>query len=219
MEPLRKDATELPIDRRYEIFAIPVEQLSLDQPEKIPAWRPENYSENESRYAPRHYATSGKYSNILLFDRKTGNFQKLFDARVSISQFQWGGNTKPEVLVIFATEKDTDGSGAMDDNDMHDVYLVTLADRVVHRVTGLSANPTGIVEMPGVDYIVVKAKIHHNKDGRAATYGYSDDEAPEPEKLFRIDLKTFEATSFVPDVLLNKLQQTLDASKPAAMVK
>ena len=217
MEPLRKNETDLSIDRRYEIFAIPVEQISLDQPEKVGrtgAWRPENYP-----YSVAPHATSGRYSNILLFDRETGNFQKLFDARVSISQFQRGWNTKPEVLVIFAAEKDTDRSGTMDDDDMHDVYIVTLADRVMHRVTGLAANPIDIVEIPGVAYLVVRAKVDRNEDGRAPAYGYGEDEVPEPDMLFRIDLKTFVATPFVPDALLSDLQQTLDASEPAAVTK
>lgn len=219
-EALRKDEAEMALDQRYQLFAIPVEQISLDEPEKIgptPEWRPESNDEGVSRYAAR--GTSGRYSNIILFDRSTGRFQKLFDKRVSISQFRRGWSTRPEVLVIFATEKDTDRNGVMDDDDIQDLYVVTLNDRVVHRVEGFSANPLGLVEIPNVDFVVVRARVDRNGDGRTPAYTYREGDVPEPDLLFRIDLKTFVATPFVPGSLLSDLQQTLDATKPATSSK
>ncbi|MCE9523273.1 MAG: hypothetical protein K8S25_12680 [Alphaproteobacteria bacterium] len=198
--------------------------MSLDEPERI-----EKVTVTGSRYAPREskpsipasliapYPVSGKYSNILLFDRRTGAFQKLFDGRVSISQFQRGWNTKPEVLVIFAADRDSDGNGTMDDNDLHDVYIMTLSDRALHKVANMSTNPSELIQIPNVDYIVVKAKIDHDRDGRAPQYSYDEDAKPEPDMLFRIDLKSFTAAPFVPDAMVQDLQKTLDAApdKPA----
>lgn len=224
MESLYKDETTRSLDERYDLYAIPVGQISLDSAEAIEKvvvtgtssrFRPENVEGSRYAAAPP-YATSGKYSNILLFDLKTGKFQKLFDGRVSISQYQRGWNTKPEILVVFAADRDSDANGTMDDNDLHDVYILTLSDKVLHKVANMSTNPSELINVPNVDYIIVKAKIDHDRDGHAPQFGYGpyDDNGqqnPEPDMLFRIDLKTFIATPFVPEPLVQELQKTLDA--------
>ena len=223
MVALDGDDTSRSVDERYSLYAIPITQLSLKKPEFIPNGNAEGLLNDLPQLVPGETfssppsANSGKYSNIRLFDRKLGTFQKLFDKRVSISQFQRGWNTKPGVLVIFAADRDGDANGTMDDDDVHDIYVLTLADRVLHKVSGTSMNPVSVMEIPSVDYLIVKAKVDRDRDGYAPRSAYGDEAEIEPDRLFRVDLKTFTATPFVPEAMVDELQRTLDAvpEKPA----
>ncbi|NOT42850.1 MAG: hypothetical protein HOP13_20410 [Alphaproteobacteria bacterium] len=165
---------------------------------------------------------TGRFNNVLIFDRRDGKFSKLFDKRLAISEFQYGWRTTPEVLVIFANERDTNKDGKLSSVDMQDIYIFTFADKKMHKVDAAGLNPLELMAIPDVDYVVVKARRDRNNDGRA--YGGDsypkEDLEPEPTVLIRIDLKTMKASSFVPDDMLENLQRTLDGSKPSsALVK
>lgn len=210
-----------PETQRYHIYAIGVGQLTLDEPEKV-----ENIVVTGSRPPdPRTlpdadtlptYPISGQFNNVLIFDRRTNIFTKLFDKRLAVSQFQYGWRTKPEVLIIFATERDSDKNGKLDGADLQDIYIYTFADKQLNKVNIPNINPSEILDIPDADYVVVKAVHDRDGDGTAGRYYDREKVKPDPTILLRIDLKTFTASSFVPEDMLRDLQTTLDGPKPAA---
>jgi hypothetical protein len=213
--------------QRYDIYAIGVGQLTLNEPEansktekvvvtgsRIPV-REEDMPDAGS--LPTN-PINGRFNNVLIFDRRDGHFLKLFDKRLAISAFQYGWRTKPEVLIIFANEHDTNKDGKLDADDLQDIYVFTFADKQMHKIDAAGINPQEIMAIPDVDYVVVKARRDRNNDGQtysANSYPKKDLE-PEPSVLVRIDLKTMKASSFVPEDMLQELQKTLDGSKPPA---
>jgi hypothetical protein len=218
MVPLQFNDRANPRGQRYDVYVIGVGQLSLDEPEKvtvtgsrIPTW-PGDLPDVDT--VPT-YPLTGQFNNVIIFDRRTGELTKLFDKRLAISQFQYGWRTKPEVLVIFATERDTNKDAKLDDNDLHDIYIYTFADRQMHKIDIKSIRPMELMDIPDADYIVVKALVDLDEDGKALEYR-QDDENAEPVTLIRVDLKTFAATPFIPDPMQTDLQKTLDGPKPPA---
>jgi hypothetical protein len=219
-----------PETQRYDIFAIGVGQITLDKPESndevekvtVTGTRlPDPAKLPDASTLPTS-PISGRFNNVLIFDRRDGKFIKLFDRRLAISEFQYGWRTTPEVLVIFANERDTNKDGKLSSVDMQDIYVFTFADKKMHKVEVAGVTPIELMAIPDVDYVVVKARRDRNNDGRAYS-GDSypkEDLEPEPTVLIRIDLKTMKASSFVPDDMLENLQRTLDGSKlPSTPVK
>ena len=216
-----------PETQRYNIYAIGVGQITLNEPESnekvekvvVTGSRiPDPRKQPDANTLPTS-PISGKFNNVLIFDRRDGTFTKLFDKRLAVSSFQYGWRTTPEVLIIFATERDTDKDGALDDDDLQDIYIYTFADKKMHKVDTAGIKPTEILDIPDLDYVVVKARRDRNNDGETVAYNsYSKQKRePEPAVLVRVDLKTFAASSFVPENMMQDLQKTLDGPKsPAA---
>lgn len=225
MESIEYRYSARPDTQRYDIYAIGVGQLTLNEPEsnkkveKVTVTGTRITTLPENMPAASTLPTSpisGRFNNVLIFDRRDGKFTKLFDKRLAISEFQYGWRTTPEILVIFANERDTNKDGRLSSVDLQDIYIFTFSDKKMHKIEAAGLTPVELIAIPDVDYIVVKARRDRNKDGRAYagdTYPKEDLE-PEPTVLVRIDLKTMKASSFVPDDMLENLQRTLDGPKP-----
>jgi hypothetical protein len=212
-----------PDTQRYDIYAIGVGQLTLNEPEEVEKVVVTGSRLPDPRTLPNAdtlptYPISGQFNNVLIFDRRTGIFTKLFDRRLAVSQFQYGWRTKPEVLIIFATQRDSNKNGKLDDADLQDIYVYTFADKQMHKVDVPNINPSEILDIPDADYVVVKAVHDRDGDGTAGRHRPYDKEEvkPDPTVLLRVDLKTFTASSFVPEDMLRELQATLDGPKPSA---
>jgi len=210
--------------QRYDIYAIGVGQLTLNEPEsdrsveKVVVTGSRIPAREEDLPAAASLPTSpisGKFNNVLIFDRRDGHFTKLFDKRLAVSAFQYGWRTTPEVLIIFSNERDTNKDGKLSGADLQEIYVFTFADKKMHKIDVAGINPQEIMAIPDVDYVVVKALRDRNDDGQTYTnnsYPRKDLE-PEPSVLIRIDLKTMKASSFVPEGMLQELQKTLDGPK------
>ncbi len=222
MESIEYRYSGRPETQRYDIYAIGVGQITLNEPESneevekvtVTGTRIPTKDLPDASTLPTNPIT-GRFNNVLIFDRRDGKFMKLFDRRLAISEFQYGWRTTPEVLVIFANERDTNKDGKLSSVDLQDIFVFTFADKKMHKIDAAGLDPLELMTIPDVDYIVVKARRDRNKDGRA--YGGDsypkENLEPEPTVLLRIDLKTMKASSFVPDDMLENLQRTLDGSK------
>lgn len=211
MTGLRKN----PRTGSYDLYAIGVGQTTLpgERPQTMnmlsggPPIRP------DLRYASSSPIT-GAFNNILLFDPKSGEIVPVFSTRVGISSFKYIAGPDFETLVVFATEKDSDKDGRLTDVDIQSVYVYALKDRTLRAVPGLSGNPTDVDDVTGQAYAIIRATQDDNGDGRADPYAYAEG-APEPNVLFRLDLRTYQATPLVAQDILLTLQKTLDGRLPA----
>jgi hypothetical protein len=211
--------------QRYDLYVVGVGQLTLGKPESnekvekvvVTGSRIKVLDENrpDANTLPTE-PISGQFNNVIVFDRRAGDFTKLFDKRIAVSEFQYGWRTKPEVLIVFATDRDSDKNGRLDDDDLQDVYIFTFADKKLHKIEMESIDPDELINIPDADFVVIKARRDRNKDGRATGRYDRDAGDPEPSVLIRIDLKTMKASSFLPDTMIEDLQRTLDGSKSAA---
>lgn len=210
MTGLRKD----PRTDTYDLYAIGVGQTTLPGERSSmmgltgggPPTRP------DLRYASSSPIT-GAFNNILLFNPKSGEIVPVFSTRLGISSFKYIAGPDFETLVVFATEKDTDKDGRLTNVDIQSAYVYAIEDRTLHAVSGLSGNPVDVEAAAGQAYAIVRATQDDNRDGRADPYAYGEG-VPEPDLLFRLDLRTYQATPLVPKDMLQTLQRTLEARPP-----
>lgn len=212
---------------QFDLYALGVGQVTLKDPEDIPdhkvtvsgASTPRKEFTSNSPVAVvsgpdcASYPISGRFNNIVLFDKKKELFLTVFDKRVSISSFLGACRTTRPVIWIRAVEEDTDGDGKLDGNDIEALYIYALDDRSLHRVALPHLEVEEIWTVPDVNYLLVKCRVDRNKDGEFDR-GYGDEEE-EPTTIMRIDLKTFEARPFVPADVASNLQRILEGRAPA----
>jgi hypothetical protein len=208
-------------DQSAELYAIGVGQVNLREPEDIPgvtvtgSRQPRNsYTSTapvtvvgeDGERAP--YPIYGQFNNIVLFEKKKDTFTTVFDRRAAISSFQAGWRTSRRLLAIFGAEVDTDGDGTLSSGDMAVLYIYTLDDKMLHRISLENMHADSIIGVPNADYLLVQCRVDRNKDGEIQGSRGRDEE--EPTTIMRVDLKTFAVTPFVPSDVAANLQRILE---------
>lgn len=196
-----------------DLFVIPVGQVSLGEPEKT-----YNYASRHSGWglyqesdAPPG-AVSGQFNNILLFDRKKEQLTTIFDRRISVTSFYFGVRSMADLIVMFATEEDSNNDGVLDADDRQDVYVYRLNDRTLHKAGLKGVNPIELSLVSNPDFIVVTAVVDRDHDGHAMQWPM-EGRPEEPATLIRLDLQTYQATPFVLEAVQAELQNALEARK------
>lgn len=210
---LRKDEAG-----EFDLYGIGVGQTTLDEEiTPLKTFRqsplPPLIPESRLKYASSMPVT-GQFNNVVLFEPKTGALIKVFATRLAVSRFSFASGPGFEVLLVLATDSDTNKDGRLSDGDSHDMYIYAIKERTLHKVTGLRGDPSEVIEMPG-SFVLVRAVQDLNGDGLADKIGYASG-APEPTRLFRVNLTTYTADPLLPGEMLDSLQKTLDGrAEPA----
>lgn len=219
--PLPPPATAADPEPEVTQYAIVSGQITLGVPEPVSV----SYNDSSFRGFKRYpgamgaaslgsssAGASGRFNNVLIYDKKTGAAKKIFDTRITITEFRLLNGPTKRVLAFLGTSDDTNRDGRLDEDDLQKLFVYTMADGQLHPVTGLTASPTRLIEVDGVDYLVLESAIDTNKDGEVR----DDDEGivPEPRILYRVDLNTFTAKPLLDPALVNDVQATLDGVKP-----
>jgi hypothetical protein len=209
-------------DTAPRLFAVPIGQITLATPQSFrhaitdsssPHFR--GFKGRSNLYGDTSRAVYGAFNNVLIYDKVNGSLTKVFDERIAISAFKHMNRTTPRSLVITAASVDTDRDGAIDDQDFQRLYVFTIADGQLHEVTGLIGSAGLPANIDDVDYVIVETTLDTDRDGRTRQRRYSGGDGPEPQRLYRVDLKTFTATPLLDAVLIDDLQATLDGVAPA----
>lgn len=184
------------------LYAVGVGQITLDEPESIRRRRVSNFRGFNSgvvlgaggnTYITRDDGPEtvfGAFNNVVIFDKRSGAVEKIFEERISITGFKWMNRVSPRSIAIMATAKDSNRDGKLNGNDIQELFVYVLEGRSLHRVTGLVASVDDIAYVPDVDYLIVEASVDTNKDGEIAEADYDRKKAPEPQALYRVDLRT-----------------------------
>jgi hypothetical protein len=214
-------------DQSAELFAIGVGQVNLPEPENIPGVTVTGSRQSRNEYTSSSpvtvvdqdgesapYPIHGQFNNIVLFEKKKDAFTTVFEKRTAISSFQAGWRTSRRLLAIFAAEADSDGDGVLSSNDIAVLYVFTLDDKTLHRVSLENTHADRIIGVPNADYLLVQCRVDRNKDGEIQGSRGRDEE--EPTTIMRVDLKTFAVTPFVPSDVAGNLQRILEGrAEPA----
>lgn len=202
------------------LFAVPVGQITLNEPETrfsapvvLKSYRGFRSDGSYPMYdSVALSGVRGAFNNVLIYDRRTGAVTRVFETRIAISMFKHLNQVTPRVIAFSGTAHDSDKDGRLDRNDMQQLFIYTLDDGRLHEVTGLDASVDDIESVNGVGYLVVVATVDRNKDGTPEQGGYRGKMA-EPRLLYRVDLQTFAASPLVDGGLVADLQATLDGTK------
>lgn len=211
------------------LYVIGVGQYTLGEPEQIEvsryspqgSYRGFNGGLLDGRYRDDFVSNKsliGPFNNLLIFDKRMGSTEKVFNTRISISQVTIADLTNPPVLAIFAASADSNRDGLVDDDDLQDLYIYATADHILHKVAALDASPESVIDIPGVNYLVIQAAADKNRDGKITSRTDGDVEI-EPRFLYRVDLHTFEAVPLLPAELVKTLQKTIDGTTAPRIAK
>ncbi|MDZ4865807.1 MAG: hypothetical protein SGI91_00655 [Alphaproteobacteria bacterium] len=205
------------------LFAIPIGQITLAEPQAFTtsqsSGRAYDYGYRGFRQIPGSdgaLTVTGRFNNIVIYDKTDGSLKKIFDQRIAISVFKLMNRTTRRALVLTATSEDSDRDGAVDNRDIQQLYVYTFDDGQLHEVTGLEGSAGTAVDIHDVDYLIVSTTLDSDADGSAAERVYSGGAGPEPQRLYRVDLRTFAATPVLDKKLVDELQATLDSIRQAA---
>lgn len=214
---LRKDN---PQSEQFNLYAIGVRQTTL--PEEITPVAmfrdgpvPPFFERPKADLA---YASSnpvvGQFNNIILYEPKSGKLTPVFSARLAVSEFKFTSGPDFDVLMVLATDQDTDKDGKLGGRDRHDLYIFSIRDGTLHNVGGLNGNPLEIVDMPGEPFVVMRTEIDVGNAEEAKATDRPD--IPKPSRLYRVDLRSYAAEPMVPADMLERLQRTLDGRPPTS---
>jgi hypothetical protein len=206
------------------LFAIPIGQITLAEPQDFASTR----SSPEGTYAygaggnwripgsEDSLTVTGRFNNIIVYDKTDGSLRKIFDKRIAVSMFKLMNRITRRALVLTASSEDSDRDGAVDDSDIQQLYVYTFDDGRLHQVTGLEGSAGTSVDVHDVDYLMVSTTLDTDGDGTTSSRAYSGGAGPEPQRLYRVDLRTFAATPVLDQKLVDELQATLDSVRQAA---
>jgi hypothetical protein len=210
-------------EEAVNLFAVPVGQITLAEPESRP--RMSDAQGNfrgfsGGRYHPMYDSPSssgvyGSFNNVLIFDKRSGAVTKIFGSRTAIHMFKHINGTTPRVIAFVGTAVDSDKDGRLSRGDMQQLFIYTFDDAKLRMVTGIDASVDDIEAVNGVDYLVVSGTVDRNKNGTPERHSYGGGLA-EPTRLYRVDLKSFVAVPLVDAAVVEDLQSTLDGVKGTA---
>lgn len=200
----------------FDLYAIGVGQTTL--PDERPTGGSVHNligpapSPNKLRYASS-FAIAGQFNNIVLLETQSGALTTVFSNRLGVSSFKYIVGPTFEVLIVLATENDSNKDGRLNDFDLREAYVYSIKDRSLHKLLGLTGSPVDVIDMPGQRYALLRVIRDGDRDGTVDEYAF-DRGIPEPATFVRIDLETYETAPLLPDAMLDQLQQTLEARKP-----
>ena len=217
--PLPEPSSDGEKPKAPNLFAIPVGQITLDEPE--PRQRVSSVGGTFRGFNGNSYGriedpafvvgVRGAFNNVLILDKRTGGQTKIFEKRVSISFFELINRVTPRIIAFIGTSIDSNKDGRLNVDDMQQLFIYTIDDGKLREVSGLPASVDEIETVDGVEYLVVAATIDRNKNGEPEHYSYQG-AIPEPRLLYRVDLKTLAVTPLVDAAIANDLQLTLDGA-------
>ncbi|MFM9864797.1 MAG: EF-hand domain-containing protein [Micropepsaceae bacterium] len=230
--PLPLPATRAEPEPEVTQFAVVVGQITLGDPEPVGgvhsggSFRGFNGGKygrlgmaygaaGSSAFVQATTDVSGRFNNVLIYDKKAGTAKKVFDSRMSVTRLRLFSRGTRRVVAFLATSDDTNGDGRLDNDDLQKLLVYGLDDGALRAVTGLAASPTDLFEIEGVDYFVVEAATDTNKNGEIDNGG-SPRVPPEVRLLYRVDLASLEVQPLIDPALVDELQGTLDGAKRSA---
>src|SRR5262249_38193299 len=123
--------------------------------------------------ASRPYPVYGDFNNILIFNRKENSFTTIFNQRIAISEFQMGWRTAQDMLIITASDADSDHNGELGYGDLRSIFIYTFADKQMHQISTPGMSAGDVIDIPNADYLIIRYDVDRNHDGKIGT-AYSE---------------------------------------------
>jgi hypothetical protein len=157
----------------------------------------------DSRYSEQYY---GDFNNLLIYDYKSDNIEKLFVDRVNFGNIQTE-YFKDDILILFtAATKDTYKDGVVNQLDYKTLFIYSLKDRILREIKLKNADISQIDFVENSKDLLIKFGLDHNKDGKF-------DEYTEPSLIKKYDFKGGELQDIVSEKINKELQMKLDGTE------
>lgn len=155
----------------------------------------------------------GDFNNVLV--TQASGLKKLFPGSASAKLLSVIDTSAGKAVLIVGTTKDSDADGKVTSKDLHTIFLYLLNNDELRQVANVPGNVVWVDGVSEEAALVIRAAQDSDGDGRAlrsypAAFAAFNEE---PQALYRVDLKTLEASPIVLPALIDDLQKTIDASQ------
>jgi Tfp pilus assembly protein PilV len=197
------------IDTLQQLYIIPVSQKSLEEAENIDSSGLLNMYSNDSykkkrdvRYSKGYY---GNFNNVIIYDQKTGNTQKLFTERVNFNTIQTVYFEDDIFLLCDVATKDTFKDGVINLEDFTSLYIYSFSSKKLQKVGNDEFTLAGYKFITNSKELIIRFGVDKNSNGKYEEYR-------EPSILKRYNFQTETLTDIIDAKLHNELQQLLEGS-------
>jgi hypothetical protein len=196
------------IDTLQQLYIIPVSQKSLQDAEYIDTGLLNMYSNDlyvekkDVRYSKGYF---GNFNNIIVYNQKTGNTQKLFTERVNFDGIQTTYFEDDIFLLCKVATKDTFKDGVINLLDFKSLYIYSFASKKLLKVGNNELNVIDYKFITNSKELIIRFGIDKNDNGKYEEYR-------EPSILKRYNFQTETLTDIIDTKLHNELQQLLEGS-------
>ena len=198
------------VDTLNLIYMIPVSQKTLNNPEGIEDDAVlglldvhEGSFSSGKKYRKRSYY--GSYNNLLIYDAKNGNLNKLFEDRVNFEKLDTKYFDNDVFIVFTAATSDSYKDGLINANDLKKLYIYSVNEQ---RLKDISLNNADVIAYKFVNEsknLLVQFGIDYNEDGKY-------DSSKEPKTLRLLNYKSGELSEIVSKEIHSQLQKKLEGS-------
>ena len=196
------------VDTLNLVYIIPVSHKTLNSAEFIDEeilglMNTRGNYKIDSRYSKQYY---GDYNNLLIYDFKNDNIEKLFNDRVNFENIQTE-YFKDDILILFkASTEDTYKDGVVNQLDYRALYLYSLKDKKLRKIQLKNSDVFQVNFVENRKDLIIKFGLDNNKDGKF-------DEYKEPSILKKYDFKSGELEDIVSEKINEELQMKLEGTK------
>jgi len=196
------------VDTLNLIYIIPVSQKTLTSSELIEEKTLElmdtrSSSKVDKRYSGQYY---GDFNNLLIYDYKNNNIEKLFKDRINFDNIQTE-YFKDDILVLFkAATKDTYKDGVINQLDYKTLFIYSLKNKKLKEIALVNSDVSEINFVENSKDIIIKFGLDHNKDGKF-------DEYSEPSLIKKYDYEKGKLIDIVSQEINAELQMKLEGTK------
>lgn len=159
--------------------------------------------EIDKRYSRQYY---GDFNNLLIYDYKNGNIEKLFTSRVNFRNIQTEYFDDDILILFMVATTDTYKDGVVNQLDYKTLYLYSLKDRKLREIKLENADVYQMNFVENSKDLLIKFGLDHNKDGKF-------DEYSEPSVIKWYDFQSGELKTIVSKEIDKELQMKLEGTK------
>ncbi len=196
------------IDTVNLVYIIPVSHKTLNSAEFIddePLGLLDSggsYKANK-RYSKQYY---GDYNNLLIYDYKNHNVEKLFIKRINFGNIRTEYFKDDILVLIEAATDDTYKDGVVNQLDYKTLFIYSLSGKRLKEVKLENADVSQVNFVENSKDLIIKFGIDHNNDGKFDQYS-------EPSLIKKYDYNTGELIDIVSENINNELQMNLEGTK------
>lgn len=148
----------------------------------------------------------GDYNNLLIYDFKNQNVEKLFTQRINFRNIRTEYFKDDILVVIEATTDDTYKDGVVNQLDYKTLFIYSLSGKRLKEVKLENADVSQVNFVENNKDLIIKFGIDHNNDGKFDPYS-------EPSLIKKYDYNTGKLIDIVSENINNELQMNLEGTK------
>ncbi|MCD7898696.1 MAG: hypothetical protein LUH22_02110 [Bacteroides sp.] len=197
------------IDTLNDVYIIPVSIKTLKKPEEVELHNEEtlNLLNTSYRFKGRGYygyqKFDGKYANLIIYQPSIDRTKSLFSERLIIGEIKTYYFKDDILLTFYAASKDTDKNGIIDLNDLRSIYLYSLKNETMRKVSDGDNQIEKYQFVGNSKDLLIEFSLHQYKTTQF-------DNHQSPSKIMKYNFEEQKLVSIIPENIQNEMQKLVE---------